>query len=190
MTTISLSAAAAIASIAVALLTGVLAVATWRLATVARAELDELRAQHRGAEAQRQEARRRETAMELLKRVVQGDAALRDLVRDMEGDTKVNAQISAGMMLLPHRAWPRFEERWAAIAPELATFAYVADFVTDNLRTTLRGRIDALDVAGRSDDRHQVAEVAELAENLMATLDEVRGAIDDALGLPKTRRPL
>lgn len=140
------------------------------------------------AERHRREDLTRERAMELLKRVVQGDAVLRDLIRDLEADTKVNAQISAGMMLMPPSAWPHFEERWAAIAPELTTHLYVAEFVEERTRQTVRERMESLTMLHeRGDDD---ASITAATRSLLDALDPVRGSIDRALGLAATHRRL
>lgn len=140
------------------------------------------------AETRRREDLTRERAMQLLQRVVEADAALRNLIRDLGRETTVNASLRPGTMDLPPFAWPAFAARWSALAPELTTYLYVADFVEGQARETVRARMEWLEsLHDRGDDR---ASLTSGARSLMDALERVRAMIDRALGLSATHRRL
>lgn len=151
---------------------------------VARDELDELRAQRRAEDERRRDDARRKRAMQLLKRVVEARSALGDLVSDLE--TNVLPSFP-GSPRLPATAWPHFSGRWDVLGPELTTYLYIAEFVSEPIRRTARDRMAAMERIGRQE---KTRETSDAAKALSATLDQVRESIDAALGLPATHRPL
>lgn len=168
--------------------TVLLARRTGRLVDVARHELDELRTQHRATDEARDRADRRSRAMSLFTVLVRCYDALRAFEIDVSaGEHGLQHGLVGSMYDAGAAKWGRFSGDWESVRPELTTWLYVCDFVSDDLRQTIRQRFEALATTVSSRDERRTLEAA---RNLEASLDQVRELIDRELELKASRRPL
>jgi hypothetical protein len=175
-------------AIATMIVTLVLAGATVALAFVARAELGELRAQRHASEEARERDARRARAMSLFSVLVRCYDALKAFETDVAtGEHGLQHGLVGSMYDAGAAKWGRFSGDWESARPELTTWLYVCDFVSDDLRQSIRQRFEAVETTVSARDERRTLEAV---KNLEASLDQVRELIDRELGLKASRRPL